>query len=316
MPFQPNAICISPSDPPSPLSALPSLPQALEDIPYDPNTTPALLSVRPMSPQYIGVATVMPLCYKGWQLVGADGSDPGVFESSPILDIQSWKHKEQNSKHDTWIIWEQTKVAARETEAIELELKKNEAMKEALKVLENASLTFGDLCLFVFDLHNLVSKGWWWDNFYKSPEVVDQVLLCMVSKLNSKLAHRTVERGMIKIIEEIIEKEANVITKHGVLRPPDNVDADFIMGMKFGTLLDIIKEHCLTMFQILSSIVKTPCQAHKCTEIWLQHKSFVSIVDVCLYTCSPRTLACCIYCCNIFFFLNSIIVRFWVQNPM
>ena len=73
-------------------------------------------------------------------------------------------------------------------EAVELELKKNEAMKEALKVLENASLTFGDLCLFVFDPCNLVSKGWRWDNFYKSPEVVDQVLLWMVSKPNSKLA--------------------------------------------------------------------------------------------------------------------------------
>jgi hypothetical protein len=134
------------------------------------------------------VATVTPPRYKGRQLVGADGSDPGVFESSPILDIQSRKRKERNSKHDTWIIREQTKAAAREMEAVELELKKNEAMKEALKVLENASLTFGDLCLFVFDPCNLVSKGWRWDNFYKSPEVVDQVLLWMVSKPNSKLA--------------------------------------------------------------------------------------------------------------------------------
>jgi hypothetical protein len=159
-PFHPNAIHISPSDPPSPLSALPSSPQAREDIPHEPYATPALSSARPMSPRYIGVATVTLPRYKGRRLVGADGSDPGVFESSPILDIQSRKHKERNSKHNTWVIREQSKVAVRETEALERELKKQEAMKEALKVLENASLTFGDLCLFVFDLCNLVSKGW------------------------------------------------------------------------------------------------------------------------------------------------------------
>jgi hypothetical protein len=269
-----------PSDPPSPLSALPSSPQALEDIPHEPYATPALSSARPVSPRYIGVATVTPPRYKGRRLVGADGSDPGVFESSPILNIQSRKRKERNSKHDTWVIREQAKAAAREVEALERELKKQEAMNEALKVLENASLTFGDLCLYVFDPCNFMSKGWRWDNFYKSPEVVEQVLSWMVSKQNSKLARRTVEKGMVKIVEDIIGKEANEITKRGVLRPPDDVDANFALGMKFSTLPDVIKENCPMMFRILLGIVKTDRQARECTENRLEHKSFVSIVDI------------------------------------
>ena len=113
-----------------------------------------------MSPRYIGVATAMPPCYKGQRLVGADGSDPRVFESSPILDMQSWKCKERDRKYDTWVIRKQTKAAAREMEALEQELKKQEAMNKALRVLKNASLTFGDLCLYIFDLCNFMSKGW------------------------------------------------------------------------------------------------------------------------------------------------------------
>jgi hypothetical protein len=132
-------------------------------------------------------------------------------------------------------------------------------MNEALRVLKNASLTFGDLCLYVFDAHNFTSKGWWWDNFYKLPEVVQQVLLWMASKQNSKLACQTVKMGMIKVVKDIIEKEANEITKCGILWPLDNVDTNFTLGIKFTMLPDVIKENCLTMFWILLGIIKTDC---------------------------------------------------------
>ena len=102
----------------------------------------------------------------------------------------------------------------------------------------------------------------------------------MASKSNSKLAHRTVEKGMIEIVKDIIGKEANEITKCSVLRPPDTVDANFALGMKFSTLPDVIKENCPTMFQILLGIIKTDRQARECTNRWLEHKSFVSIVNI------------------------------------
>lgn len=150
------------------------------------------------------------------------------------------------------------------------------AIKRTLHELESASVTFAELCLHVFDPQNPMGTEWRWNNFYKFPEAVNNILIWMASRPNSKLACQTAAIGMTKVVENVIIEEANRITKKGVLRPPNQVDASFVLGLKFSELPSMVKENCPTMYRILTSIAKTQRQAKECRAVRLEHKSFVS----------------------------------------
>jgi len=151
------------------------------------------------------------------------------------------------------------------------------AIADALQNLEDTSVTFADLCLYVFNPDNThITSGWRWDNFYKRPEDIDQILTWMVSKPNSRQACRFVKRGMIVIVEKVVADEADRITKAGVLCPPAEIDASYVLGMKFNELPQMIQVNCPTMFRILMGVAKTCHQENECTPVCLQHKSLVS----------------------------------------
>ena len=128
----------------------------------------------------------------------------------------------------------------------------------------------------MFNPQNPENTGWRWHNFYKYPEAVEQILSWMVSRPNSKLACQTAEKGMVKVIETVVAREADRITKNGVLRPPDVIDTQFVLGMKFSELPQKIKERCPTIYRVLMAIAKTKRQERECTAARIQHKSFVS----------------------------------------
>jgi hypothetical protein len=229
--------------------------------------------------------------YKGRALVGGEGSDPGVYLSSPVLSKEDRKRKAKVDKDNTWKLKRhrrEQEVAIKHMEETQLKTeKKQSAIAKALQNLEDASVTFADLCLHVFDPDNChITPGWRWDNFYKRPEDVDQILTWMVSKPNSKQARKFAKRGMIAIMEKVVADEADRITKAGLLRPPAEIDASYVLGMKFSELPRIIQVNCPTMFRILMSIAKTCRQENECTPVRLQHKSLVSVASLLpMYIC-------------------------------
>ena len=161
--------------------------------------------------------------------------------------------------------------------------RRQNGIAKALQNLEDASVTFADLCLYVFNPDNCyITTGWRWNNFYKKPEDVDQILTWMVSKPNSKQARKFVKRGMIKIVEDVVVDEANQITKAGVLRPPAEIDPSYVLGMKFSELPQTIQVNCPTIYRILIGIAKTCRQERECTPVRLQHKSLVSAAPLLL----------------------------------
>jgi hypothetical protein len=223
--------------------------------------------------------TVTPPRYRGHALVGGDGSDPGVYESSPVFSKEDQKRKAQHNKRHTW----EMKRCRRKQENIAKVEEKRTAMAKALWILEDASLTFTDLCLHVFDpMSNAVTSGWRWENVYNKLEVLNEMLALLASEKHSKQASRNAERGMAKVVEKVVAREANIIMRKGVLRPPSEVDASFILGMKFSNLPDIIKNNCPTIFQVLMAIARTPRQQQECTAARLQHKSLVSFTQICM----------------------------------
>jgi hypothetical protein len=108
----------------------------------------------------------------------------------------------------------------------------------------------------------------------------------MVSKPNSKQAHKFAKRGMIAIMENVVADEADRITKAGLLCLPAEINASYVLGMKFSELPHIIQVNCPTMFRILMSIAKTCRQKNECTPVHLQHKSLVSVASLLpMYIC-------------------------------
>ena len=224
---------------------------------------------------------VTPPHYRGRALVGGEGSNPGVYLSSPVLSKEDRKWKAKAKKDNTWKLkrhQQEQQIATKQMEGTQLKTERQQrAIANALQNLEDASVTFADLCLYVFNPDNThITSGWCWDNFYKRPEDIDQILTWMVSKPNSRQARRFVRRGMIVIMEKVVADEADRITKAGVLRPPAEIDASYVLGMKFNELPQMIQVNCPTMFHILMGIAKTHHQENECTPVRLQHKSLVS----------------------------------------
>jgi len=204
-----------------------------------------------------------------------------VYLSSPVLSKEDRKWKAKAKKDNTWKLkrhQQEQQIATKQMEGTQLKTERQQrAIANALQNLEDASVTFADLCLYVFNPDNThITSGWCWDNFYKRPEDIDQILTWMVSKPNSRQARRFVRRGMIVIMEKVVADEADRITKAGVLRPPAEIDASYVLGMKFNELPQMIQVNCPTMFHILMGIAKTHHQENECTPVRLQHKSLVS----------------------------------------
>ena len=286
---------LPPSSPP--LVATSDPPEHIYGVTCDPPSLISLLSLCPSSededdiqhPQTNGAIDPMgahadsfnqpstPPQYKGRELVGGDGSDPGVYKSSPVLSKQAQKRKARKQRQATWETKRSRRQQSKEREAQSRVEQKRIVIASALQLLEKGSATFGDLCLYVFDPQNHdVSVGWRWDNFYNSPDIINKIFAWMASSPNSKLACQTVKRAMADVVEKVVAHEADQITKQGMLRPPDEVDADFVLGLKFSTLPKIIKQNCPTMFRILMCIARTPRQEKECSALRLEHKSFVS----------------------------------------
>jgi len=197
----------------SPLSALFSSQDVQENSLHQQQLSTATLlgslHIEPLMDTYTPVTvTKTPPQYQGRELVGGEGSDPGVFRSSLVLTKQDQKKKMQTRKQDTWKMkkqqWEEKEAIKKAKKAQEEAEQKAMAIKCALCELKNASVTFTKLCLHVFNPQDPMGMEWRWNNFYKFPEAVNNILTWMASQPNSKLACQTVAIGMTKVVENII----------------------------------------------------------------------------------------------------------------
>ena len=93
-------------EPPSPLSVLSSSPEDETDLPV-PDQQPSNNVVELITPYDRACDwpnSMTPPRYRGRTLVGGEGSDPGVYLSSPVLSKEDRKRKAKADKENTWML--------------------------------------------------------------------------------------------------------------------------------------------------------------------------------------------------------------------
>ncbi|KAI5885344.1 uncharacterized protein SCHCODRAFT_02718945 [Schizophyllum commune H4-8] len=165
-------------------------------------------------------------------------------------------------------------AAAKAAAAAAREAAKVVAIDRALDLLKGAGVTLGE---FMQDtLGDRHEETWRYHQFYKDDVAVNKVIVTMASKKNRAKARRRVESAMLEVIAHVVEHEATAITKSGALRPPTEVNQDFVLGFKFTHLVELISPECPSIVTLMRRIVQTPRQTEDCSEAKLEHKEFIT----------------------------------------
>ncbi|KAL1719589.1 hypothetical protein EV715DRAFT_272510 [Schizophyllum commune] len=204
-----------------------------------------------------------------------------MYDSSPVLETGDSRRKAaQNARGEAQIRREEQAVAEAEQAARLAEAvreTKLAAIEDALDCLTRGGASLGDLLLHVFGEGR--DHKWRWWNFFKETSVVETVISAMASKhYNLPRARAKAETAMLNVIVHAVEHEARRITRAGALRPPREVDENFVLGFKFHGLVDTILPQCPMIARLLLGICQTKRQTEQCTLEKLEHKRFLSAI--------------------------------------
>lgn len=191
-------------------------------------------------------------------LAFADGSDPGVAWSSPIIGNKTARKaksitKAQKKKKAT----EETRKAAAAAEAkaqleaeqeeqdraaIEAELAKQRVLEGALDSLKAGGLSWSDAMTYVFD-PTYMQGVHRWDGFFKKPGTASKILDLWVSPRNSDSARAEVHEWAVSYVEKTVNRSAQALNQSGVLRSPKQyLNSTNILGFSMPSLHDIVDE--------------------------------------------------------------------------
>ncbi|KAL1699001.1 hypothetical protein EV121DRAFT_217137 [Schizophyllum commune] len=211
--------------------------------------------------------------------MGVDGSDEGVAITSPARDAEDNERKRAQDMQDRYEAARQERLLADLAAAAAAKAAKHaarvDAIDRALDLLKGAGVTLGEFLQDTLD-SDRHEEAWRYHQFYKDEVAVGKVVSAMASKKNRAKARRRVEGTMLEVIARVVEHEATAITKSGVLRPPEKVDEDFVLGFKFTNLVNLINPECPSIVMLLKRIVQTQRQVEECTEETLEHKEFIT----------------------------------------
>ncbi|KAI4520861.1 hypothetical protein K525DRAFT_270399 [Schizophyllum commune Loenen D] len=204
-----------------------------------------------------------------------------MYDSSPVLDTRDSRRKAAQNARDEAQMRREEQAAAEAEQAARLAEAVREAklaaIENALDCLTRGGASLGDLLLHVFGEGR--DHKWRWWNFFKETSVVDNVISAMASKhYNLPRARAKAEGAMLNVIVHTVEHEARRITRAGTLRPPKEVDENFVLGFKFHGLVDTILPRCPTIARLLLGICQTKRQTKDCTLEKLDHKRFLTAI--------------------------------------
>lgn len=274
-----------PSPPSSPLSDLPpsSPPPHDPDIDSPPHTPRPRNLSTPIAAQATlprREADLTPLSRTiaddGRVILGAEGSDPGVFWSSPAETTEDRRRK-------GWTLaaagrrgfYEQRAEDARE-EREEATVEREGAMKRVLNILDEAGLTVADLVAYVFHPSRF-SRQWRWDQFFSKPDALRQLLRLCISSDVPPSVQSIIQTFANRYVLGKLKQEADVITRGGILRIAGRpFDSSLVLGLDFRTLAETLTQWCPTLMHFLTGIITTTRQEKKNTPEKKKQKQFVS----------------------------------------
>jgi hypothetical protein len=97
----------------------------------------------------------------------------------------------------------------------------------------------GDLCTWFFDPAN-GQRQRQWDDFFQKHGRATEILNWWVSSNNSVAGRQEVEDWAVNHVAMVVKKEAEGVTRQGILRT-DSVDDEAIIAFNFGSLFNTLK---------------------------------------------------------------------------
>lgn len=219
---KPSNMDTIPNPPSSPLSVLPPS----SPLPYDPDLdspphTPRPHEIpTPRAAQDV-VAETPPfsplIARKRGDLVGAEGSDPGVEWSSPAQNTDDRKRKGYaRATASRKQYYEKQAEEARDKQERAV-AEREGVMEQIIKNLNEARLTVADLVAHAFHPQRY-SRQWRWDQFFSKPEVLRQFLQFCISSDVPPSVRSVIQTFAYRYVLGCLKQEADAITRGSILR--------------------------------------------------------------------------------------------------
>ncbi|KAI0075724.1 hypothetical protein K474DRAFT_1599390, partial [Panus rudis PR-1116 ss-1] len=146
--------------------------------------------------------------------------------------------------------------------------------QEALRALAVYGLSWGDFVLYM-SRRRAEQRRERYFGFFAKPVMVKEVLDCWVSSENSPSGQRVVREWATNHIGQIVSKEANAVTKQGVLRTANarkTLIRKFTKEFDFANLCADVAHSCSTMVHILKSFSTTSRQENHASDTSMAKK--------------------------------------------
>jgi len=178
------------------------------------------------------------------------------FESSPILEkdpVKRAEHRRRKGRKKADITLRRKREDAHSATI----LGHKQKMEDALKVLEEKHIRFGDLLAYVFDPTN--GQGHiHWHEFFVIPGRAAQILDWWSSSEYSTSARNQVKDWATAFVRRIVAKEACKVTKEGVLQTlGQKIDGEFVSSFSFSRIHNTLAANGMAPVSI--SILEALC---------------------------------------------------------
>lgn len=162
--------------------------------------------------------------------------------------------------------------------AAQAEKEEKEAIfNQALSVLKEGKCTLVELLLYVFNPTTILPTDWRWRGFFMHKAMVRQLFDIWTSGSYRRTAGRFLSGWAVEFVESIVNDEAKLIAKKGILSKTKKViDEAFFLGYSVTSLTDKLESAAPAVFKILTAFSTTTRQKTQLTAKWLEKKRIVS----------------------------------------